>query len=400
MSTVAVLRAAPSDVLGQIDRLCTLAGLSSALDPGAPTILKDNISWHFPFPGANTTPWQLEGTILALRRAGYRDLTCVQNKTVVTDAFKGEDLNRYLPVLRSHHVPIRYNFRPEDMRWVRYEPRAKLHVLDRIYPEGIFLPDFFFGKNIVHLPTVKCHIYTTTTGAMKNAFGGLLATNRHYTHSWIHKTLVDLLAIQKEIHSGLFAVMDGTTCGNGPGPRTMHPEIKDVILASADQVAIDAVAAKLMGFDPMSIEYIRLAHESGLGTGRIEELNIVGDVDVARASWGFKVGDNMASRVGDLMWFGPLKRAQRLFFHTPLVHLFIAGSEVYHDYLRWPLRDQKVFAHWREHTHWGRLFQRYEGGSLAASTEAPSELDQEFRHELWPPSGPNDPNGPAPLGTP
>ena len=88
------------------------------------------------------------------------------------------------------------------MTWVRYEPKARMRVLDRIFPEGIHIPDYFFGKNIVHLPTTKCHIYTTTTGAMKNAFGGLLNTRRHYTHSWIHETLVDLLAIQKEIHSG------------------------------------------------------------------------------------------------------------------------------------------------------------------------------------------------------
>ena len=134
--------------------------------------------------------------------AGYRDLVCVQNKTVVTDAFKGEDLNHYLPILSQYHVPILYNFRDEDMKWVRYEPKAKMHVLRQIFPEGIRIPDYFFGKNIVHLPTVKCHIYTTTTGAMKNAFGGLLHTHRHYTHTWIHETLVDLLAIQKEIHTG------------------------------------------------------------------------------------------------------------------------------------------------------------------------------------------------------
>ena len=51
-----------------------------------------------------------------------------------------------------------------------------MRVLDQIFPEGIHVPDYFFGKNVVHLPTVKCHIYTTTTGAMKNAFGGLLNT--------------------------------------------------------------------------------------------------------------------------------------------------------------------------------------------------------------------------------
>ncbi len=241
--------------------------MSTALAAGKTTILKDNISWHFPFPAANTTPWQLEGTIQALARRGFTDQVCVQNKTVVTNAFKGEDLNHYVPIFKRYEIPVLYNFKDEDMTWVQYRPKAKMRVLDRIFPEGIQIPDYFFGKNIVHLPTTKCHIYTTTTGAMKNAFGGLLNTRRHYTHSWIHETLVDLLAIQKEIHSGLFAIMDGTTAGNGPGPRTMFPVVKNVMLASADQVAIDAVSAKMMGFDPMSLDYIRLAHEDGLGVG-------------------------------------------------------------------------------------------------------------------------------------
>src|SRR6186997_1284089 len=275
-SRVAVLRVTPDTIFSDIDRLVELAGVSSALAHGQTTILKDNISWHFPFPAANTTPWQLEGTIQALSRRGFADQVCVQNQTVVTDAFKGEDLNHYVPILNAYGVPIRYNFRPSDMSWVRLQPAAKMHVLDKIFPEGIHVPDFFFGKNIVHLPTVKCHIYTTTTGAMKNAFGGLLNTKRHYTHSWIHETLVDLLAIQRELHPGIFAVMDGTTAGNGPGPRTMFPVVKNVMLASADQVAIDAVAAKLMGFDPMSIEYIRVAHEDGLGVGDPRDIEVVG----------------------------------------------------------------------------------------------------------------------------
>ncbi len=191
---VAVLRTSPETVLDDTDRLFDLANVKSALDPKATTILKDNISWHYPFPGANTTPWQLEGTIQALRKRGYQEQVCVQNKTVVTTAFKGEDLTHYLPLFRQYDVPVRYNFKEEDMRWIVYRPKARMHVLDHIYPEGITIPDYFLGKNIVHLPTVKCHIYTTTTGAMKNAFGGLLNTKRHYTHSWIHRTLVDQFA--------------------------------------------------------------------------------------------------------------------------------------------------------------------------------------------------------------
>lgn len=368
-SKVAVLKVSPAGILGDVERLCELAGMGQALEHGRTTILKDNISWHYPFPGANTTPWQLEGTILALRAMGYDDLSCVQNKTVVTNAFKGEDLNHYVPLFKKYGIPVLYNFKESDMRWIEYRPKATMHVLHKIFPDGIMIPDYFFGKNIVHLPTVKCHIYTTTTGAMKNAFGGLLSTHRHYTHSWIHKTLVDLLAIQKEIHSGLFAIMDGTTAGNGPGPRTMIPVIKNYMLASADQVAIDAVAAKMMGFDPMSLEYIRVAHDDRLGTGDPRDIEIVGD-DISGESWGFSVGDNLASHVGDVLWFGPLKKAQKLFFHTPLVNLFVFGSEAYHDYYRWPRKDRHTFEEWKSTTEWGRLFDAYARGASDRITRA------------------------------
>ena len=357
--TVVVIKTSPETVLEDIQQGMERAGIASALDKKATTILKDNISWHFPFPAANTTPWQLEGTILGLRRNGFSDLVCVQNMTVVTDAFKGEDLNKYVPLFRKYHIPVKFNFKPEDMKWVEFKPKTPLLVLDQIYPEGIRIPEYFLGKNIVHLPTVKCHIYTTTTGAMKNAFGGLLTTYRHYTHSWIHETLVDLLAIQKEIHTGIVAVMDGTTAGNGPGPRTMYPEEKNVVLVSSDQVAIDAVAAKLMGFDPLSIKYIRLAHERGLGCGDPRDIRIIGE-DISNVNWRFSVGDNAASLAGDLLWFSPLRKFQNIFFRTPLVHLFIFGSEAYHDYYRWPLKDRWVFRQWLRSSQWGKLFASYD----------------------------------------
>ncbi len=310
-------------------------------------------------PGANTTPWQLEGTILGLEDLGYKDLVVVQNKTVVIDTHKGEDLNRYVPIFQRCGIPVLYNFKDSDMKWIPFQPKAKMLALNHIYPEGLRIPDYFIGKNIVHLPTVKCHIYTTTTGAMKNAFGGLLSTHRHYTHTWIHETLVDLLAIQKEIHPGIFAVMDGTTAGDGPGPRTVRPVVKNVILASADQVAIDAVAAKMMGFDPMGIKYIRLAHEQGLGVGDIREIEVVGD-DVSNENWGFSVGWNFHRFLGWLSWYGPTQFLQKLIFRTWLVNIPIFISEFNHDFIHWPFKERKVFERWKRETGWGRLFQEYE----------------------------------------
>lgn len=355
---VAVVKSSPATVFEDIQRVCGLAGMEASLPAGAPVILKDNISWHEPFLSANTTPWQLEGIIRALRAAGRTDLVAVHNDTVVTDPFRGGTLNKLTPVYRQYEIPERYNFRPEDVRWVTYRPKRPLLALDKVYPDGIRLPEFFFGKSIVHLPTVKTHIYTTTTGAMKNAFGGLLNTRRHYTHSWIHETLVDLLAIQQEIHPGIFTLMDGTICGSGPGPRTMTPVDRGFILAGADSVAIDAVAAKMMGFDPLSIRYIRLAHEQGLGVGDPREIEIRG-ADIGAVNFHFPVGDNLASRFGDLIWFGPLRRLQRFFFHTPLVYLFVFGSFVYHDFIWWPLRGRGIQRRLRPVSPWARFFDSY-----------------------------------------
>jgi len=199
---------------------------------------------------------------------------------------------------------------------------------------------------------------------MKNAFGGLLYNHRHYTHTWIHEVLVDLLAIQKEIHPGIFAVMDGTMAGNGPGPRTMTPVEKNVILASEDQVAIDAVSARMMGFDPMSIDYIRLGHEDNLGVGDPREIEIVGD-SIEGQNWGFKVGKSFHKFLGWLSWYGPTKSLQNLIFKTALVNIPIFVSEFNHDYVHWPLKERQIYRRWKKESQWGRLFSEFKKkGSL------------------------------------
>ena len=71
------------------------------------------------------------------------------------------------------------------------------------------------------------------------------------------------------------------------------------------------------------------------------------------------MGDNFASRVGDVMWFGPLKRLQKLFFHTPLVYVFVAGSYVYHDFLWYPVLGKHRVREFLRTSPWGALFARY-----------------------------------------
>jgi hypothetical protein len=356
-SRVILLKTRPETIHEDYQKLFELVELNSGLDSSQPTILKDNISWHLHFPSANTTPWQLDETIKALEINHFNNIIALHNNTVVNDPDRGIKNNRLKNIFERHKIQAYYNFRPE-VNWIFYQPKRELLILPKIYPDGIKLPELMFGANIIHLPTVKAHIYTTTTGAIKNAFGGLLNNRRHYTHTWIHETLVDLLTIQQEIHSGILAIMDGTTCGNGPGPRTMIPVNKGIILASFDQVAIDAIAAYLMGFNPMEIKYLRLAQERGLGCGLIDEIEIVGNPELIKSRWNFHVGTNPNQIAAKMFWFGRWKKIQHFLFHTPIVYLFIVASYVYHDFIWYGLIGRFRRKKWLK-TDWGKLFLSY-----------------------------------------
>jgi hypothetical protein len=242
--------------------------------------------------------------------------------------------------------------------WIRYEPQQPFLVLDDIYPEGVMIPEILPGNNIIQLPTVKTHVFTTITGAMKNAFGGLLGRKRHWTHSAIHETLVDLLTIQQDIHPGLLAVMDGTFAGDGPGPRAMHWHEKNVLLASADQVAIDATSAMLQGFEPLDIPFLRIAHEMGLGVADPDAIEFVGDVDVTEERWNFAVDDTFASRGQKMIYHGALKPFEALLLRSPIVPWSYFASNFYHNVYWYPVVGRKRVEAALD-TPWGERFRQY-----------------------------------------
>ncbi len=371
---VAVLKTSPATILDDTERLMKLANFEAALPKGVPTGLKINISWQTWYPACSSTPWQLEGTILALQKAGYTDLVGVHNDTVVVNTADGERNNKHRFVTDKYNVPCLYLYN-QDFEWIEYQPKRPLLVLDKVYPDGVFIPKALVGMNIVHLPTVKTHVFTTITGAMKNAFGGLLHRNRHWTHSVIHDTLVDLLTIQQDIHPGIFAVMDGTFAGDGPGPRAMRWHEKDILLASSDQVAIDAVSARLQGFDPMQIRFIRKAHDMGLGVGDPQQIKIIGYDIEQEKPWNFIQEDTFASRGQKLIYHGPLKPAEKLLLQSPLVPWSFFASNFYHNVYWYPFIGRKRVQAALD-TRWGQLFANYGDGQVVMPGMEPKTVAQ------------------------
>lgn len=371
---VAVLKTSPATLLEDIEKLMQMAGFEAALPKDIQTGLKINISWQTWYPACSTTPWQLEGVIRSLQNAGYADLVGVHNDTVVVNTEDAEINNKHKLITDQYGVPCLYLYN-QDFEWIEYQPKRPLLVLDKVYPDGIFIPKALLGMNIVHLPTVKTHVFTTITGAMKNAFGGLLHRNRHWTHAVIHDTIVDLLAIQQDIHPGIFAVMDGTFAGDGPGPRAMRWHEKNIILASADQVAIDAVSAKLQGFDPLNLRFIRKAHELELGIGDPSQIEIVGYDIEQEAPWNFKREDTLASRGQHMIYHGPLKPFEKILLQSPLVPWAYFASNFYHNVYWYPFIGRKRVSAALD-TQWGKVFQSYGDGDVVMPGMEPKTVLQ------------------------
>jgi len=362
MSKVAVMKTSPETVVNDYYTLMNLAEHKKSLKKEEKTILKLNLSWTLYYPACSTPPWQLEGVLNALKTDNYKNIVAVENQTVVTHPWKGAYYNKWLPLLNSHEI----DFKPlTDVEWVFHKPKSEMLAMNEIFGE-VWVPKMFYDSNVIHFPTVKTHGHTTTTGAMKNAFGGLIPKYRHHAHKKIHEVLVDLLSIQKEIHKGIFAVMDGGVCGNGAGPRTMEPFIGNIILASEDQVAIDAIAGNIMGFDPLKIDYIKMAHDKGLGIGDVDQIEIKGNIeDIKRINFGFetkrspiiKWDQRIRKKTMNIGWL------HQLLFNSPLFKSFIFASEFYHDKLWYPTLGKKKITEFKK-TSWGKMFNAYNYGDF------------------------------------
>lgn len=358
-ATVAVCKTSPETVLEDYRRLLELGECDRFLDRGAETLLKLNLSWTKFFPSCSTPPWQLEGVVRALLEAGYDParLIPIENKTVVTNPRQGAENNRWAGVLERYgltFVPL------PEVEWTVYRFQSRLLRLNELFPNGIEVPRCFLGRQILHLPTLKTHGHSTTTGAIKNSFGGLLKEVRHYAHKYMHEVLVDLMLMQRELHPSVFAVMDGTVCGDGAGPRTMIPRIKNYILASGDSVAIDAVAARLMGFDPLSIPYLRMCHERGLGVADPAQIRVVGE-DVGGVNFRFRTRRSLVIWGDQCLRRGPLRFLEKLLLHSPLVVWAPLASNLYHDWLWYPTVGRARIREF-ERTSWGGLWRNYARG--------------------------------------
>jgi len=148
---------------------------------------------------------------------------------------------------------------------------------------------------IINLPKLKTHVLTLMTGGVKNLFGLVPGFRKATYHKQYPKpeafaqVIVDILSV---IPPAL-TIMDGILAMEGDGPSSGQPRWANLLLASRDPVALDAVAAEIIGLDPGKVPTTRIASEAGLGIGWPEAVEIVGESLASVRITDFKLTSNL-----------------------------------------------------------------------------------------------------------
>jgi uncharacterized protein (DUF362 family) len=310
---VALRRTAPDPARIAEDVLAVLeaAEWTRFVGDGADVSLKPNLGWDKPLPGAISAPWVVEGVILALReRAG--SIVMVESDQVVMrseDALRASGLDR---------VCARHGIRFVNMShgsFVRVTDASR-HVL-----RDVMIPEVLTRTQLVTLPVLKTHNKTTITGALKNQWG-CLDTLRHEFHLVLSEALADVNSLVQP----RLAVMDGTVGLEGDGPKAGIPREMGLVLASANLVGLDAVAARVMGYDPDQVNHLSWCADAGLGGVSGFEIRGESVDDVAE-----RFRDAHHNAVSWLELALRTSALRRLVFHTPVFHLMCWGARRYYD---------------------------------------------------------------------
>jgi len=312
ISRVSVVRVKDS-VLSAVAEAMELAGVLECVKPGAEVCLKPNLGFDLFYPGAVTSAWVLEGVIVALQDRA-KSIFIVESDQVLVDiekAFHRAGMDR---LVRKYGVEF------VNMSKGKF---VEVSVPNPRHLKTIRLPEILLDKVLVTVPVMKTHDKTEISGAIKNQWG-CLDVLRHNYHLVVNEVLSDIHKVLKPA----FAVCDATIALEGDGPKTGRPRAVNRVLASSDIVALDAVMARMMGFDPEKIVHLRMLTEDGVGSFRHYQL--VGE-NIEGLNLGFARARHNAVSMVELAFRRSWLR--RLVFETPVFDLMCLGAGIY--YLIW-----------------------------------------------------------------
>ena len=132
------------------------------------------------------------------------------------------------------------------------------------------------SRYLVSVVRPKTHDTVIVTLTLKNVVvGAILPGDRHKIHQGYKAINLSIAYLATHMLPKL-SIVDGAVGMEGAGPTNGAPIELGVSLAGSDAVAVDAAAAYLMGFDPLSIGYLHYLSRWGYGCADSERIEVEG----------------------------------------------------------------------------------------------------------------------------
>lgn len=229
-------------------------GFDRARVRGRSVLLKPNlVEPSRTSPHVNTHPLFVRAVAEAFRRLDAREVLVGEGAGHVRDTRLVLDESGLDDVLAADRVPF-IDLNTDDLF-------AAPNALGTTALKTLHLPRTLRRADlIVSLPKMKTHHWVGVTLSMKNLFGVMPGAYYGWPKNALHVAGIEssILDINATVRPHL-AIVDGVIGMEGDGPIMGTPKSAGVVVLGTNLAAVDATAARLMGFDPMQLPYLRAA---------------------------------------------------------------------------------------------------------------------------------------------
>lgn len=273
--TISVTRTDSYDqniVTQAVRRHFQLLRLSEKIRPDMKVLIKPNLLMkRKPEEATTTHPSLLIGMIHCLKELGVEKIT-------IADSPGG-------PYTKLALDPIYTATGMKEAAKAGAELNYNFGSFERKNEKGVFVKSFTLiqpvedADFIIDAAKLKTHGMTMLSGAVKNLFGtvpGLMKPEFHWRFPNRENFCGMLLDLCETVRPDVVFV-DGILAMEGDGPSGGTPRKTGMLLASCNPYEMDYLLCKILSIPPKEVGTVHLAMKRGLCTGKLEELELLGD---------------------------------------------------------------------------------------------------------------------------
>ena len=296
-TTVALVEAHPNTIGEDYRRVMHPAGLGSALGNQELSVMLSTHEAGF-LPGWSSPPWQLDAALKWLGPQAARASVVAVGSGGVGPV---PALTMWQDSLARHRAQAAgAKFRQEH----RHVSKLLHPALDTVLPQGVLVPVGLAEQPCLLLaaPSVpKQWGVGAASVLLRSLITGGAGRGRKVSvkrQAPAPEIMAEAVGVAREFIPRLGTVVDGTLWGVLAGPGERRCVARNLLLAGTDPVAVDVVAMRLAGIDPLQVPWLRICHDRGFGRILPAEIRLVGRTDLLGLDFELPDGTIAAERAG------------------------------------------------------------------------------------------------------